>query len=202
MNSLTSSPASLSVTELLLAWNNGESAALDELLPLVYAELRRLARRQMRNERAEHTLQTSDLVNEAYLRLIDSSRVRWQNRAHFFAVAAQMMRRVLVDHARSRNAEMHGGGSIHIELSEGIIIANERLTEVLMIDESLDRLAVLHPQVCRVVEMKFFAGLEGQEIAEVLGVTPGRVSQLWKFAQSWLRRDLGVGERNGMGKAL
>ncbi len=183
-------PESQDFTGLLLAWRDGEAAALEELLPIVYAELHELARQQMRGERGGHTLQPTALVNEAYLRLLDTRRVQWQNRAHFLAVAAQMMRRVLVDHARERQAQKHGGALVRVSFAEALAVAEDRLPEILAVDEALEKLSRAHPQVARVVEMKFFAGLEGKEIAEVLGVTPGRVSQLWKFAQAWLRREL------------
>jgi RNA polymerase sigma factor (TIGR02999 family) len=178
-------------TQLLLAWSHGEPAALEQLAPLVYDELRRLARVKMRGERNGHTWQTSDLVNEAWLRLADVRRVQWQNRAHFFAVAARLMRRVLVDHARSHNAQKQGGALMRVEFDQALWVASERSPEILALEDALQQLECAYPKVAQVVEMKFFAGLEGAEMAEVLSVTPGRVSQLWKFGQTWLRRELG-----------
>ncbi len=177
-------------TALLLVWQDGNQEASERLTPLVYDELRRLARAQMRDERVGHTLQTTALVNEAWLRLADARQVQWQSRAHFFAVAAQVMRRVLVDHARSHQAQKHGGTLVRVKMNEDLLVAANRSLEIIALHEALERLAQAHPQVARVVDMKFFADLEGKEIAEVLGVTPGRITQLWKFGQAWLRREL------------
>ena len=181
-------------TALLLAWQGGDQEALGRLTPLVYDELRRLARAQMRGERVGHTLQTTALVNEAWLRLADAPQVQWQNRAHFFAIAAQVMRRVLVDHAHAHQAQKRGGTAVRVEFDEALpFVINDPL-EIIALDEALKRLTQFHPQLAQVVVMRFFADLDGKEIAEVLGVTPGRVSQLWKLAQAWLRRELGGAE--------
>ena len=184
-------------TALLLAWQDGEPEALEQLTPLVYDELRRLARARMRGERVGHTLQATALVNEAWLRLADITQVQWQSRAHFFAVAAQVMRRVLVDHAHAHQAQKRGGTTVRVEFDEALPFAINDPLEIIALDEALKRLAQEHLQAACVVEMKFFAGLAGQEMAEVLGVTPGRVSQLWTFAQAWLRRELGGAESAG-----
>lgn len=186
-------------TQLLLAWNRGDPSALDQLIPLVYDELKRLARYYRRNEHAGHTLQTTALVNEAYLRLVDSARVQWQSRAHFLSVAAQLMRRVLVDEARKRDSRKRGGGAQPVSLTEGLLVEEERLTDLLMIDEALEKLAHQFPRQSRVVEMRFFAGLEGKEIAEVLKISPASVTSDWNFARAWLQRHLrnGKDERNG-----
>ena len=181
-------------TALLLAWQDGEPEALEQLTPLVYDELRRLARAKMRGERVGHTLQTTALVNEAWLRLADITQVQWQSRAHFFAVAAEVMRRVLVDHAHAHQAQKRGGTAVRVEFDEALpFVINDPL-EIIALDEALKRLTQFHPQLAQVVVMRFFADLDGKEIAEVLGVTPGRVSQLWKLAQAWLRRELGGAE--------
>ena len=181
-------------TQLLLAWNQGDQAALDQIIPLIYEELKRLARYYMRSEHAGHTLQTTALVNEAYLRLVDSARVQWQGRAHFLSVAAQLMRRVLVDEARKRDSRKRGGGAQQVSLEEGLLVEEERLTDLLMIDEALEKLARKFPRQSRVVELRFFGGLEGKEIAEVLKVSPASVTSDWNFARAWLQRHLSAGK--------
>lgn len=181
-------------TQLLLAWHQGDQAALNQLIPFVYEELKRLARYYMRSEHVGHTLQTTALVNEAYLRLIDSSRVQWQSRAHFLSIAAQLMRRVLVDEARKRDSRKRGGGAQQVSLAEGLLVEEERLTDLLMIDEALKKLAHQFPRQSRVVEMRFFAGLEGKEIAEVLKISPASVTSDWNFARAWLQRHLNNGK--------
>ncbi|MGH9941887.1 MAG: sigma-70 family RNA polymerase sigma factor [Pyrinomonadaceae bacterium] len=178
------------VTQLLLAWNQGDEAALDKLIPLVSEELRRLARHYMSGERAGHLLQTTALVNEAYLRLVDSSRVRWQNRAHFFAVSAQLMRRILVDLARSRQRLKRGGEALQVSLAEAMIVPQERGTDLVALDEALGALAVLDERKAQVVELRFFGGLSVEETAEALQVSADTVMRDWKTAKVWLLREL------------
>lgn len=178
------------ITGLLLAWRDGDSGALERLTPLVYQELHRLARGYLRRERAGHTLQTTDLVNEAYLRLIDTSQMRWQNRAHFFAVSAQLMRRILVDFARARRNLKRGGDAAQVSLDEALIIGPERDTELVALDDALTALAKLDERQSKIVELRFFGGLSEVEIAEVLQVSPRTVSGDWHLARSWLLREL------------
>ncbi len=178
------------VTELLVAWSNGNQAARDQLMGVVYDELHRLARRYMRRESPDHTLQTSALLNEAFLRLVDQKNVHWQNRAHFFAIAAQMMRRILVDYARSRNYEKRGGGARALSLDEGLIVSDARNEEVVNVHEALERLTEFDPRKGQIVELRFFGGLSIEETAEVLGVSPGTVMRDWTLAKAWLRREL------------
>lgn len=178
------------ITRLLLAWGEGDESALAALTPLVEAELRRRAHRYMRGERAGHTLQTTALVNEAYLRLVDSQNVRWQNRAHFFAVSAQLMRRILVDFARSRGYQKRGGGAQHVELDEAAVVADDRGAELVALDEALDALAELNKRQSQVVELRYFGGLSNGEIAEVLKVSEATVRLDWTHARAWLRREL------------
>ena len=184
------------VTGLLLAWSEGEQTALEKLMPLVYAELHRLAKRYMRREHAGHTLQTSALVNEAYLRLIDARSVRWQNRAHFFAVSAQIMRRILVDFARAKQNLKHGGGAQQVTLDEGLIVSPESGADLLALDEALERLAVLNERQSRVVELRYFGGLNEDEVAEALKVSPRTVRSDWSLARAWLYRELSRGANN------
>jgi RNA polymerase sigma factor (TIGR02999 family) len=178
------------VTELLRAWSQGDSAALDRLVPLVYEELRRQARRFLRRERTGHTLQTNGLVHEAYLRLIDQHETDWKNRAHFFGVAAQMMRRVLIDHARSKQAAKRGGGEVQVTLDDAEVAADERGIDLLELDEALTRLAALDAPQARLVELRYFTGLTIEETAEVLGTSPATVKREWALARAWLRREL------------
>ena len=178
------------VTQLLLDLSNGDKAALDKLMPLVYGELRRLAHHYMGRERAGHTLQTTALVNEAYLRLIDQRSVRWQNRAHFFGIASQMMRRILVDHARSRQYAKRGGGAHRVSLDEAMIVTEERAADVVALDDALNALAEIDLRKCRIVEMRFFGGLSIEETAEVLAVSPGTVMRDWTLAKAWLHREI------------
>ena len=191
---MTASPSSHRVTDLLVRWREGDRLALDELMPLVYDELRRLAARYMRGERPGHTLQTSDLVNEACLRLAGHEEMRWQDRAHFFAVAAQAMRRILVDHARRRGNQKHGGGVRRVELDEALVVSDERAAEVVALDEALARLAELAPRKSQLVELRFFGGLSIEEAAEVLRVSPGTVMRDWTFVKAWLRKEIAGGE--------
>ena len=189
-------PSPREITQLLLAWNNGESAALDQLMPLVHQELHRLAHRYMRREQPGNTLQTSALVNEAYLRLIDSSRVRWQNRAHFFAVSAQLMRRILVDFARERHNLKRGGAMTRLSLDEALTIAPERTSDLLALDDALSTLASLDERQGQVVELRFFGGLSIVETAEVLKVSEGTVRRDWSLAKAWLQREMRKGTSN------
>jgi len=186
---MTPSP-SQEVTELLLAWSQGGQAALDKLIPLVHKELRRLAHRHMRLEQPGHTLQTTALVNEAYLRLVECKNVRWQDRAHFFAISAQLMRRILVDFARSRRYVKRGGEAHQVPLDEALVVSRERRTEWVALDDAINALARLDPRKAQVVEMRFFGGLSVKEIAEVLKVSPVTVMRNWSTAKAWLYREL------------
>jgi RNA polymerase sigma factor (TIGR02999 family) len=183
-------PSSEDVTQLLLAWAAGDQAALEQLTPLVYRELHRLARRAMARERPGHTLQTTALVHEAYLRLIDSSRVRWQNRAHFFAVSAQLMRRILVDFARSRQYQKRGGKARHVDLEEAVVVSPKRAADLVALDDALSQLASIDARKGQVVELRFFGGLSVEETAEVLEISPRTVLREWSLAQAWLHREL------------
>ena len=178
------------ITELLEQWSGGNQAALDQLYPLVYAELRQLARSYMRREPKGHTLQTTALINEAYVRLVDQQSVRWQNRSHFFAISAQIMRRILVDHARQHLQAKRGGGAKKISLDEVMIVAKERSEEVLMLDEALANLARLDPRRSQVVELRYFAGLNNSEIASVLQISENTVMRDWNLARAWLYQQL------------
>jgi RNA polymerase sigma-70 factor (ECF subfamily) len=178
------------VTELLMQWSKGDDAALAELTPLVYEELRRLAHRQMGAERPDHTLQTTALVNEAYLRLAGETHPRWQNRAHFFAVAARAMRRILVSYARSQRSQKRGGGALKMELDEAALVSTEESKEIIYLHEALERLATLDSRKAQVVELKYFGGLNYDEMAEVLKVAPLTVRRDWRFAKAWLYKEL------------
>jgi RNA polymerase sigma factor (TIGR02999 family) len=178
------------ITELLLAWNQGNEEALDQLMPLVHDELHRLAHRYMSGERPGHPLQTTALVNEAYLRLIDSSRVRWQNRAHFFAVSAQLMRRILVDVARARQKLKRGGDVIQVSLDEAMDVSREPGADLVALDDALTMLAAFDERKSKVVELRFFGGLSVEETAEVLGVSAMTVMRDWNLAKIWLLREL------------
>jgi RNA polymerase sigma factor (TIGR02999 family) len=183
-------PSQKEVSQLLAAWGDGDQAALDALLPLVYSEMRRLAHRHMRRERPGNSLQTSALVNEAYLRLVGQRRVHWKNRAHFFGIAAQMMRRILVDHARSRHYAKRGGSMRQVSFEEALIVSDERTAEVLALDDALKALAKIDERKSRVVELRFFGGLSIEETAEVLDASPGTVMRDWTLAKAWLRREM------------
>jgi RNA polymerase sigma factor (TIGR02999 family) len=176
------------VTLLLKAWSGGEQAALDKLTPLVYTELRRLARRFMAGERHQNTLETAALVNEAYMRLVEWKNVQWQNRAHFFAVSAQIMRRILTDYARSRTSQKRGAGVQPLSLDEEFVFSEERNEELVALDEALTELEQVEPRMSRVVELRFFVGLTVEETAEVLKVSPFTVHRDWRFARAWLSR--------------
>ena len=183
-------PSPKEVTQLLLAWSNGEQAALEKLIPLVYDELHRLAHHYMGGERPGHTLQTTALVNEAYLRLVDSRHVRWQNRAHFFAVSAQLMRRILVDFARSRRNLKRGGGVQQVSLDEALVVSEGRGADFLALDDALSALATLDPRQSQVMELRYFGGLSVAETAETLKVSPGTVRRDWSLGRAWLHREL------------
>ena len=178
------------ITRLLLAWSEGDREALDRLAPLVYAELRRLAKSYMRKERAGHTLQTTALINEAYLRLIDAGQVEWRNRAHFFGVAACAMRQILVAMARERGCQKRGGGARQVSLDEAMVIDAGPDEDLVALDESLEALAQFDERKAQVVEMRFFGGLTEEEIAAALGVSSETVRRDWRLARSWLRRKL------------
>lgn len=178
------------ITGMLLQWRAGDESALDQLMPLVYNELRRLARQCMRGERAGQTLQTTALVNEAYLRMVNSSRVQWHDRSHFFAVAAQLMRRVLVDEARKRQNQKRGGEFTRIELDEALTPTHQREFDLLVLDQALDRLARFSPRKSRVVELRFFGGLSINETGVVLGVSTDIVKREWRTAKLWLLHEL------------
>lgn len=182
--------ATSEITRLLRAWAGGDQEAFDRLAPLVYEELHRLARHYMRGERPGHTLQTTALVNEAFLRLVDVGGVRWQDRAHFFAVSAQMMRRILVDAARARGAAKRGAGAAKVSLHEAAVITPARDAELLALDDALTALSHLDPRKGRVVELRFFGGLSVEETAEVLKISPQSVMRDWRLARAWLMREL------------
>lgn len=179
------------VTTLLKAWGAGNRQAGEELLPLVYAELRQVARRYMRRERSDHTLQSTALVHEAYLRLVDKKEVAWQDRAHFFALAAREMRRILVEHARARKAEKRGGPAVKLPLEEAEAVAEQKDEEILALEEALGALEALDPQQARIVEMRYFGGLKVEELAVVLGVSTATVDRKWRTARAWLYRKVG-----------
>ena len=178
------------VTQLLEKWSQGDDAALAELMPLIYEELRHLAHRQMAAERPGHTLQTTALVNEAYLRLADQSHPRWQNRAHFFAVAARAMRQILVSYARSQRSEKRGGGAVKVELDEAAIVSPGESKEIIDLHEALERLSTLDSRKAQVVELKYFGGLNYDEMAEVLKISRVTVRRDWEFARLWLYTEL------------
>ena len=181
---------SKNITELILAWGNGDKEAIDQLVPLIYEELHRLAARYMRREHPGHTLQTTALVNEAYCKLIDQKNVQWQNRAHFFGIAAQAMRRILVDHARSRLRLKRGGAVNKISLDESALIPQPEMKELISLDDALTRLAQFDPQKSRIVEMKFFGGLSMDEIAEVEKVSKSTIEREWRKAKAWLHHEV------------
>jgi RNA polymerase sigma factor (TIGR02999 family) len=189
-------PTSHEVTELLLAWSEGDQRALDRLVPLVYAELHRLAKSYMRKEGAEHTLQTTALIHEAYLRLIDASQVQWQNRAHFFGVAAHIMRQILVAAARERGAQKRGGDAQQVSLDEALLVSQGQDEDLVAIDEAVSALAEVDARKAQVVELRFFGGLTEEETATALKVSPETVRRDWRIARSWLRRYLS-GEPQG-----
>ena len=189
MQNEVSSPSSRDVTGLLRAWGNGDHGALERLTPIVYEELRRLARRYLRGERAGHSLQATALVNEAYVRLVDYKRMQWQNRAHFFAVSAQLMRRILVEHARRHNLK-RGGAVQHVSLEEAAEVGQGRPTDLAALDDAMKALGRFDARKVQVVEMRFFGGLSVEETAEVLKVSPVTVMRDWNTAKAWLHREL------------
>lgn len=178
------------VTQILQDWNGGDADAPERLMPLVYDEMRRLARAFLARERDGHTLQPTALVNEAYLRLVDQTRVNWQNRAHFYAIASSMMRRVLIDHARAHGTEKRGGAAIHLSLEDVQVPLEQRASSFIALDDALQNLEQIDERKCKIVEMRFFGGLRDEEIAEVLGVTTRTVQRDWKKARLWLYREL------------
>ena len=184
------------MVELLRTWSDGDTSALERLTPIVYDELHRLARRYMRGERPGHSLQTTALVNEAYMRLVDYTRMQWQDRAHFFAVSAQVMRRILVEHARRHNLK-RGGGVPHVSLDEAALVGGDRAANLVALDDALHMLAQIDPRKAQVVEMRFFGGLNVDETAGVLKVSPATVMRDWSTAKAWLYRELAGGARDG-----
>lgn len=178
------------ITQLLAEWSGGNQAALDELYPLVYEELHRLARRYMSRERRGHTLQTTALINEAYVRLVDQRNVRWANRSHFFAISAQIMRRILIDHARRHAYAKRGGGAQQVSLEEVAMVAREAGSDLIKLDEALKILAKMDPRRCHVVELRYFGGLSNEEIAGVLKVSENTVTRDWNLARAWLYQQL------------
>ena len=193
---MTREPSS-AVTEWLVAWSGGDDAALQRLMPVVHAELRRLARREMRRERAGHTLQTTALVNEAYLRLVDMSGVSWNDRAHFFAMSARLMRRILVDHARSHLYQKRGGGAKVVSFDEGLTVTSGPRADLVALDDALRSLARFDERKSQVVELRFFGGLSVDETAAALDVSPSTVLRDWRLAKSWLLKELDSGVRRG-----
>lgn len=183
-------PPSLEITRLLIAWCDGDRSALENLMPMVEKELHRIARHYMRREAPGHTLQTTALVNEAYLRLVDQKNVRWQNRAHFFGIAAQIMRRILLNYARDRHRVKRGGGAIQVSLSEVAVMSEAKSIELIALDEALERLALIDERKSRVVELRYFGGLSVEETAEVMKVSTITVIRHWNMAKAWLAREL------------
>ncbi|MEP6975678.1 MAG: sigma-70 family RNA polymerase sigma factor [Spartobacteria bacterium] len=182
------------VTQVLLEWNLKGSDAAERLMPLVYDELRRLARHYLQKERSDHTLQATGLVHEAYLRMVDQTSTTWQNRAQFFGVAAQIMRRVLVDHARAHQAVKRGGVREKLEFDESLAPADERTVDLVALDDALQDLVTFDPRKSRIVEMRFFGGLTMEEIGEVLSISPRTIRREWRVAKAWLRREIMKGE--------
>ncbi|QQS45937.1 MAG: sigma-70 family RNA polymerase sigma factor [Acidobacteriota bacterium] len=182
------------VSQLLIAWSDGDEVALEKLLPLVNSELRRLAARYMRRERKGHSLQSSDLVNEAWLRLVNQNQVEWRNRAHFFGIAAQIMRRILIDHARRYQYQKRGGGAVRVSLDETAAVTEERAAELLAVDEALEKLTAIDARKGRIIELRYFGGLDLDETAEVIGVSSTTVQREWRAARAWLYRILTEGE--------
>lgn len=186
-------PSPHRVTELLEQWSDGNQAVLEELLPLVEDELHRIARRYMSRERQGHTLQTTALVNEAYIRLAAAKDINWQSRAHFFALAASIMRRIMIDYARRRRNQQHGAGALRVTLDEAALVADERGTELLALDEALDELTLKYPRKGRVIELRFFGGLTVEEAATVLKIDARTVKRDWLFARAWLHNKISEG---------
>ncbi|MDQ2855389.1 MAG: sigma-70 family RNA polymerase sigma factor [Acidobacteriota bacterium] len=178
------------VTQLLIDWSEGNTAALKKLMPLVYRELRHLARQYLNRERDGHALQTTDLVHEAYLKIVDQRRVQWQNRTHFFGVAAELMRRILVDHARHQRRAKRGGGAPHVSLAQANKVSRQTTVDLVALDEALSRLATVDERKARIVELRFFGGLEVKETAEFLKISTATVMRDWNMAKAWLHREL------------
>jgi RNA polymerase sigma factor (TIGR02999 family) len=189
-------PETHEVTRLLQAWGRGDDAALEQIIPIVYKELKRIAHRYMAGQRQDHTLQTTALINEAYLKLIDSRQVNWQDRAHFFAISARLMRRILVDFARSRTYQKRGGGAREITLDEGLMGAQARAQNLVALDDALKALSELDPRKCKVVELRFFGGLSVEETAQALKVCADTVTRDWRMAKAWLASELGWDKRH------
>jgi RNA polymerase sigma factor (TIGR02999 family) len=187
-------PPSHEVTKLLKDWSAGDESALEKLMPLVYDELRQLAHQHMRREKRGHTLQTSALVNEAYLRLVDQSKIEWGSRGHFFGIAARLMRQILVDQARRRNFAKRGGGAIQVALNEATTVAQEQSANVMALDDALKNLEKTDQRKSRIVELRFFGGMSIEETATVLKVSPGTVMRDWTFARAWLRNQMSSAE--------
>ena len=183
------------ITALLVDWNNGDKSAMERLLPLVEKELHRLAHAYMRREDPNHTLQTTALINETYLRLVDQRKVQWQNRAHFFGIAAQIMRRILLNYARDQNRQKRGGKAIHVSLSQALIMPAEKDREIIALNDALDRLEAIDERKAKVVELRFFGGLTVEEVAEVLKVSTVTVLRDWAFAKAWLLREMQNGQK-------
>ena len=183
---VTSSP----VTELLLQWNSGDDAAREKLIPLVYDELRRLSKQCLARQRSNHTLQSTALVHEAYLRLIGNSSISWNSRVHFFAVAAQLMRNILVDHARMKNAKKRGGGCVTLVLDDGLAVSKQRELDLVALDDALNGLAALDERQCRIIELRFFGGLSIDETSQALEISPATVKREWATAKIWLLREM------------
>jgi RNA polymerase sigma factor (TIGR02999 family) len=194
MSAADTFPASLfmpqEITDLLIDWSNGSPEAMERLMPAIEGELRRIAANYMRRESPENTLQTTALVNEAYLKLIDQKQVKWQNRAHFFAIASTLMRRILLDHARAQSRAKRGGKVVHVDLEDAAVITLEKSEELIALDEALERLSKFDAQKSRIVEMRFFGGLSEKEVAEVLGIEPVTVGYHWRLAKAWLGREI------------
>lgn len=178
------------VTQLLMNWNNGDKTALDQLIPLVHAELRRIARNHMGRESPGHTLQTSALINEAFLRLVDQQNVPWQNRSHFFAVSAQIMRHILIDHARRHAYAKRGGGARKVSFDEVVALTDRRADELVALDDALNLLADMDKRKSQIIELRFFGGLSIEETAEALKISPITVTREWRSAKAWLRREM------------
>lgn len=187
-------PTDADITALLVDWNNGDKSAMERLLPLVERELHRLAHNYMRRENPDHTLQTTALINETYLRLIDQRRVQWQNRAHFFGIAAQIMRRILLNYARDQNRLKRGGKAIHVSLSEALPVPAEKDRELIALDDALNKLGAIDERKSKVVELRFFGGLSVEEVAEVLKISTITVMRDWAFAKAWLAREMQNGQ--------
>lgn len=194
-------PKSSEITSLLVAWSDGDEQALERLAPLVQDELRRLAKRYLGKERAGHTLQTSALINEAYLRMIEWKGLKWESRAHFFGLAAQLMRQVLVDYARQHQARKRGAGALKLTLDEAIDVTDEREVDLVALDDALAGLAKIYPRKCRIVELRFFGGLSIEEVAAALNISPRTVMREWSLAQAWLYRELRSGDHSSEGPA-